>query len=151
MPAFGGLDGIDVADNVCDGDVRSRQLFDKARIAINPGNGCGILVQLDRLPSVSADRMKRIVVDFRTGNDRNLLVEKICELANDAALRLAAQSQQNQIMPRENCIDELRHDGFVITNNAGKKSLAAFQLTNQVSAQFVFDRDALVTTLFEFA
>src|SRR5437588_11409448 len=139
VPAFGGLDGIDVADNVCDGDVRSLQLFDKARIAINPGNGCGILVQLDRLPSVSADRMKRIVVDIRTGNDGNLLVEKICELANDAALRLAAQSQQNQIVAGENGINKLRHDGFVITNNAGEKFLAPLEFADEVCPHLVFD------------
>ena len=139
MPAFGGLDRIDVADNIGNRHIGSCQLFDKARIAIDPGDRRGILMQLNRLPAVRADRMIRIIVDFRTGNDRNLIVEKICKLANDAALCLATQAQQNQIVPREDRIDELRNNRLVIANNAGKQFLAPLEFANQIRAHLVFD------------
>src|SRR5438105_8960344 len=101
VSALRGFDRIDVANDISNRHIRRGQLFDKARIAIDPGDWRRVLMQLDRLSPMRADRMKRIVVDFRAGNDWNLLVEQIGELANDAALRLAAQPQQNQIVSRE--------------------------------------------------
>ena len=53
-------------------------------------------------------------------------------------------------MPRQNRVDELRNDGFVITDDAGKKFFAGAQFLDQIRAQLVFDRDALVATLLEF-
>ena len=38
VPALGGLDRIDVADDVGDRHIRRGQLLDKARIAIDPGD-----------------------------------------------------------------------------------------------------------------
>ena len=64
--------------------------------------------------------MKRIVVDFGAGDDRNLLVEQFGELANDAALCLAAQAEQDDVVPRQNGVDQLRNNGFVVTDDAGK-------------------------------
>ena len=49
--------------------------------------------------------MKRIVVYFGTSDDGNVFVKQISELANDAALRLSTQAEQNQVMPRQNRID----------------------------------------------
>ncbi len=46
------------------------------------------------------------------------------ELTDDAALRLAAQPEQNDVVSRQNRVHELRNDGFVIADNAGKKFLA---------------------------
>ena len=41
--------------------------------------------------------MKGIVVNFRAGDDRNLFIQQLGELANDAALRLSAQAEQNEL------------------------------------------------------
>ena len=43
-------------------------------------------MQLERLPAVCRDGLKRIVVDFGAGDDRDLIVEQLSELANDPAL-----------------------------------------------------------------
>ena len=67
--------------------------------------------------------MKRIVVDFRAGDNRNLLVEQIRQLADNATLRLAAQAEQDQVVPRENRIYQLRDDRFVLADDAGKQFL----------------------------
>ena len=53
-----------------------------------------------------------------------LFIEQIGQLANDAALRLAAQTEQDNVMSRENRIDELRNDGFLVADDAGKKFFA---------------------------
>ena len=44
------------------------------------------------------------------------------ERAQDAAFRLAAQTEQNKVMARKNCIDDLRNDGIFITHDAREKS-----------------------------
>ena len=95
MPTLSRLDGIDIADDVGNCHVRRRQLLNKARIAIHPGNRRWVLMQLDRLSPIRADGIEWIVVDFRAGDDRNEFVQQISKLTNDSALRLAAQSQQN--------------------------------------------------------
>ena len=105
MSALGGFDWIDVTDDVRDGHVGRSEFLDKAGIAIDPIDVRHVAVQRDRLTTVSADRMKRIVVDFGTSDDWNVFVKQIGELANDAALRLTAQAQQNQVMPRQNRIN----------------------------------------------
>ncbi len=124
MPALRCLDRIYVADDVGDSHVGRRQLFDKTRVARNPADMSRVAMQFDHLSPVSANRLKGIVVDFRTGNDRNCVVEQIGQLANYPALCLPAQAQQNQIMARQNRVDELRDHGLIIANHAGKKSFA---------------------------
>ncbi len=103
------------------------------------------------LAAVGGDRSKRIVVDFRAGDDRNSLVEQFGELANDAALCLSAQAEQDDVVPRQNGVDELRNDRFVVTDNARKKFLAGAQFFDQIEAQFVFDREGLIPGRPEFA
>ena len=52
-------------------------------------------MQLDRLSPIRANWTKWIVIHFRAGDDRDVVVQQISKLTNDSALRLAAQSQQN--------------------------------------------------------
>ena len=138
VTALGGFDWIDIADDVGDGDVGRGQFLDETRVAFNPGDGRGILVQFNCLAAVCADRIERVVVHFRSGDDRDLRVQQIRELANDPALRLPAQSEENQIMSRQNGIDELRHDGLVIAHDAREKFLPPLQFANQVRAHLIF-------------
>ena len=125
MSAFRGFDRIDVADDVGDRHVRRGQFFDKTRVATDPVDRRRVAMQLERLPAVSARLDERIVVDFGTGDDRNLLVQQIGQLTNDSALRLAAQTQQDHVVPREDRIDQLRNDRFVVADDAGKQFFAA--------------------------
>jgi hypothetical protein len=69
--------------------------------------------------------VKRIVVNFRTGDDRDALVEQIGEQTNDAALCLAAQAEQDDVVPRQDRIDQLRNDRVVVADDAGKEFFAA--------------------------
>jgi hypothetical protein len=54
-------------------------------------------------------------------------------------------------MPRENRIDELRHDGFVVPNDARKKFFPPFEFTNHCRAHLVFDGLNAVVAFLEFA
>src|SRR6185503_8802901 len=139
MSTFRRFDRINVADDVGDGHVRSRQLLDEPRVAIDPGNRRRLLMQFDRLTTVGADRIEWIVVNFRTSNDWNLRVKQVSKLPNDAALRLTAQTKQNQVVPGKDRINELRHDGFVVTHDSRKQLFAPLEFADQVSPHLIFD------------
>ena len=44
------------------------------------------------------DRMQRVVVDFRAGDDRDHLVEQVDELPKHACLRLTAKAEQKHVV-----------------------------------------------------
>ena len=85
------------------------------------------------------------------GTTANLLVEQIDEPAQDAALGLSAQSEQNEVVLRENRVDELRDDGVVVADDAGEQRFAGLQLAHEVVADFLFDGTRVQTRLPEFA
>src|SRR5262245_35558145 len=58
------LDRVNVADDVRDGHVGRRQLFNISRVTINPVNRRIVALFGDYLFAVSADRMERIIVDL---------------------------------------------------------------------------------------
>src|SRR6185369_7115269 len=124
MTTFRGFDRIDVADNVGNCDIGRREFFDKPRIAANPIDRRHIAMLVEHAAAVSGDWTKRIVVDFGAGDDRDALVEQIGEQTNDASLCLAAKTEQDDVVSRQNGVDELRYDGIVIADNAGEKLVA---------------------------
>ena len=91
----------------------------------------------------AADRSERIVVNFAAGDDRQMLVEQIDEAAQDAALRLTAQAEQDEVVPRQDRVDELRDDGVLVADDAGEERVAGLQLVNEVVANLLLDRSAL--------
>src|SRR5882724_2652215 len=102
----------------------------------------------ERLPAISRYRLEGIVVDLGTGDDGELIVQEFSELTNDPALGLSSESKQDDVVSGKNCIDELRNDGFVITHNTAKKLFTTLEFLYEIGAQLVFNRDALVATLF---
>src|SRR6266446_7621023 len=122
----GGANGIDVADNVGDGDVGSSQLFDEALVAGHPSNGCVVALIGDFLAASAADRAQRVVVDLAAGDDRDFDVQQLHKTAQDAALGLPAQTQEDEIMTRKERVDDLRHNGIFVAVDAWKKGLAFF-------------------------
>src|SRR5262249_2319582 len=135
-----GADGVNVPDNVGDSHVGSGQFFDVAKVARHPGDGRTVPVGGDALAASPADGLEGIVVDFAAGDDREFRSEGVDEPAENAALGLAAEPQKDEVVPREQSIDDLRDHRVVITLNAGEKRFAAFDRAQQVGADFVFDR-----------
>ena len=53
---------------------------------------------------------------------------------------LAAQAKQNEIVLRKDGVDDLRHHGFFVAQDATKEGTALFEAGNQVAAELVLDR-----------
>ena len=73
------------------------------------------------------------------------LVEQRRQRAQDAGLRLAAQPEKNEVVARQDGVDDLGTDGVVVADDAGKQRLAPslppppppFSKAVRESAQFV--------------
>jgi hypothetical protein len=134
------LDRVDVADHVGDRHVRRRELLDETVFTPQPADGQAIAFSGNPRAAAGAQRRRRVVVNFAARHDRDSLVEQIDEAAQDARLRLAAQAEQDEIVAREDRVDELRHDGVVVADDAREKRLARPELAHEVVADFLFDR-----------
>ena len=71
---------------------------------------------------------------------RQLRIEQRRQRPQDAAFRLTTKSKQNEIVARENCVDNLRDDCVVISNDSGKHRRVSVlpQSCYQIVAKFVF-------------
>ncbi len=58
--------------------------------------------------------------------------------AQNTALGLSSQAKQDKVMPRQECIDELRHDCIVIADDSGENRVAGADFGHQIFADFVF-------------
>ena len=94
------------------------------------------------VPAAAADGRVRIVVNLAAGNVGHLRIEQRGQSSQDAALGLTAQSQQNKIMTRKNGIDDLRHHGIVVADDARENRPALAKFRHQVVAQFVLHAPA---------
>src|SRR5271156_6422017 len=132
-----GFDGVHVADYVRDGDVGRGEFFHVAMFAREPGNGRGVAFSSNAFAASGANRGVGIVVNFAALDHRDMRVHESHQAAQDARLRLPAQTKQNEMMARENGIDDLRQNGIVVAMHTGKKLVAPFQLAQQILAQFL--------------
>ena len=69
VPTTCSLDGIEIADDVGDGDIGSGELLDVALIGVEPRDRCVITGFVEKILSVLRDRSERIVVHFAAGDD----------------------------------------------------------------------------------
>jgi hypothetical protein len=71
-------------------------------------------------------------VDLAAFQVRRDLVEQRGQHADEPGFGLAAQPQQNEVVPREYGVHHLRHHGVFISQNAGKKLVAALNLADEI-------------------
>ena len=135
-----GLDGIDVADHVGDGDVGRRQLFHVPRVARQPRDERVVAFGGDAPAARRADRRERIVVDLTAGHHRQVLVQERRQRAQDPALRLAAETEEDKVVPRQDGVDQLGNDRLVVADDAGEERVSRRQLPDEVVADFVLHR-----------
>jgi hypothetical protein len=119
-----GLDGVDVADEVGYGDVGRGELFDVALLGRHPVDGRVVAERGDEVFGELGERRVGVVAQLGAGDVRALRVEQRGERAQDARLGLAAQAEQDEVVPREHRVDHLRDDGVVIADDAGEERLA---------------------------
>src|SRR5205807_9985581 len=70
----GGLDGIDVADEIGDGDVRRSQLLAVPLVAADPGNGEVVSLLRGQAPAAFAGRLEGGAVALAAGDDGAITV-----------------------------------------------------------------------------
>src|SRR5712664_1942819 len=78
------------------------------------------------------DRRERVVVHFAPRENRNLFVEQRDELAQDAALRLPAQAQQDEVVARQDGVHELRDDGLLVAHDTREQRRAVLEQADQI-------------------
>ena len=137
--AAGGTNGIDITDDVGHGDVRSGELFDEAVLTRHPGDRSVVAVGGDFFAAGAADGFQWVVVNFAAGDDGYLRIEQVDESAEDAALGLAAQAEQDKIMAREQGVDDLRDDRVFVSMDTGEERIALLDGAQQIAAELVLD------------
>ena len=137
------LDWIEIADHVGDRHVRGCQLLDVAGIPSQPADGEAVALLPHPRPAHGAERCERIVVNLASRNDGNRVIEKFGQRAKDAALRLAAQAEEDEVVPGQNRVDDLRDDGLFVSDDAGKERGLRAEPCDQVLPDLVLHWPAL--------
>ena len=78
-------------------------------------------------------------MDLAPGHDRYGVIEQIHERTQDAALGLAAQPEEDEIVARQDGVDELWDHRVVVAYDAGEQAFAGAELPYQVVADFLLD------------
>ena len=125
------LDRIDVADHVGDGHVGRRQLFDEARLARQPRNRQAVAFARHTRAAGAANGSSGSSWISQPGTTGDLLVEQIGEAAQNPALGLTAQPEQDEVVTREDRVDQLRDDGVLVADDAGKERVARLQFAER--------------------
>src|SRR5690606_11100554 len=120
------------ADEVSDGGVGRRQLLAVALAPVEPRDGRGVATLRHQLAGVFGDGVERVVVDLGARDLGHPLVEEAGEEAEEAALGLPAEAEEDEVVPREEGVLELRDDGLLVAEDAGEDLLARAELLDQV-------------------
>ena len=94
----------------------------------------------DLFAATAANRRVGIVANFTSCKVGHVRIKQRCQSAQDAAFGLSAKTEQNEIVARQNCIHDLRHNGVFVSNDPRKDCcvIVLAQAGNEVVAEFVF-------------
>ena len=129
-----GLDRIDVADHVGDRHVGRGQLLDVARVARQPGDrhasSPSAATAARGRPQIGASGSSLISQPGTTG-----IASSSSEVSarRMRRLRLAAQAEQDEVVARQDRVDDLRDDRVVVADDAGEQRLAGRSLRIRLS------------------
>ncbi len=138
--AGGRLDRVDVAQQVGDRDVRGGQLLVVARLARQPLDR-RLVAGLGHQPlPPGRDRIERIVIQLAAGQAGDLVVQELDQRAQDAGLGLAAQAEQDEVVPGQQRVDDAGDDGALVAQDLRKELLSGRQPAAQVGAHLLFYR-----------
>src|SRR4029077_7265746 len=100
-------------------------------------NRRSVTFRRDLLAARTAEGAIGIVVNFAALDDGNLRVHEPDQIAENPRLRLAAQPEQNEVVARENGIDDLRDHRIVVPVHAREERLALFHLAEKIFAKLL--------------
>ena len=101
VAALGHFDRVDLADQVRNRRVGRRELLAVAPFAVHPLDRRFVAALGDEDARVRRDRMERVVVDLAPGDNRHPLVEQADQRTDDARLRLAPLTEEDDVVSRE--------------------------------------------------
>src|ERR1019366_8028536 len=110
-----------------------------AMVGSQIGNWRVVRIVGQQFAAAAANRRVRIVMDLAAVQVRHMRIKQAGKRAQDAALRLAAQSEKNKIMAGQYRVHDLRYHRIVVADDAGEDGPAAAQARHQVVAHFVLD------------
>ena len=138
------FDGIKVAHQISHRHIGCRQLLDVAVLAGQKGDRRFRTLGCDQIAAAPAQRVVGVVTDLAAGDIRHLLVEQLRQPAQDAALGLSAQAEQNEVLFGQNCIHDLRNNRILKAHDAGEDLLCASSLARAIR----FSRSSSFTVRF---
>ncbi len=147
LVAAGGLDGIDVAHEIGYGDVGRGELFDEAVFGPEPGDWRGFSVACDEVVRELADRGVGVVASLGAGNIWHVWIEQRRECAEDPRLGLSTETEEDEVVAREDGVDDLGDDGVFVADDAWKErgggiffsAGAGLKPADQVFPQLILD------------
>ena len=151
MAALCRLDRVNVADNVRDGDVRGGELFDVPVISLPVFDRRAAGLLLDQIAASPANRRKWAVVDFTAGHHGDDLIQKFHQPAENPALGLTTQSQQNHVVARQDGIHDLGNDRVFIADDSRKHRLVCLKFWDKIRPHFIFNGPCRIGLVTEFA
>src|SRR5690606_17430383 len=116
-----------------------------ALLAPDPRDRGVVSALLEPQARVLRDRTERVVVHLAPRDDRDPLVEQRDELAQDPALGLAAESEEDEVVAREDRVHDLRHYRLLVPEDAGEELLACALLADEVLPHLLLDAAAAVS------
>ena len=146
-----GLDRIDVADKVGDCDVGRRELFTVPPGSVDPVDRGGVAVLGHEVRGELAHGCERVVVDLAPPDDGDVFVEKRRELPDNPRFGLAAEAEQDDVVPGEDRIDERGDHRLFVADDPGKEVLLRAHFPDQVGAELVLHRKDAVLARTQFA
>jgi len=144
VATLGDLDGVHLADEVGDRDVRRGQLFAVAAVAVYPLHPDAVAVLGDQVEAAPTDRRVRVIVDLAACDPWHVRVEQGNQRAHDAALRLAPFAEQDHVVTRDHRVGQLRQHRVVVAHDPIEQRLAGAKAGQEIAAHFLLDRLALV-------
>src|SRR5262249_13802403 len=133
------LDRVDVADQIRDRDVRRRELLLVALVPVQPADRRLVAVRLEQRARVVRERHERVAVQRAALDRRDPFVEEAGQRAQQAGLGLGSEPEQDEVVPREERVDDLRLDGQLVADDAREQRLPGPQPRDEVGAQLVLD------------
>ncbi len=138
------LDGVHLADEVGDGDVRSRQLLAVALVRREPGDLEAIALLGKTVAAALADGPERVVVDLAAGDDRHRVVQQVHQGADEPGLGLPSLAQEDDVLSGEEGVLQLGDHRLLIAHDAGEERPAPPDLLDEVAAHLLLHGDYLV-------
>ncbi len=137
--AAGGLDGIEIANQVCHCDVGSCQLLHVALVARQVRDGGSVSPFRNQVAAPFAQRHVGIIANLATCYIGHSVVQQRGQGTQNATLGLAPQSQQNEVLFGQDGIHNLRNHGVFVPHDSGKNRIARLQASYQIAAHLVLD------------